>query len=82
MANILYVLMVAVLGIRKPVNKILIFDHHHLRPSIEKSIIIERTIQYIKDRTESFEDYFPCRKNKCRLIRTCDVLAESICKYA
>ena len=27
----------------------------------EKSII-ERTIQYIKDRTESFDDYFPCRK--------------------
>ena len=39
---------------------------HHLHSSFEKSII-ERTIQYIKDRTESFDDYFPCRKNKCRL---------------
>jgi putative transposase len=29
--------------------------------------IIERTIQYIKDRTESFDDYFPCRKGKCML---------------
>ena len=35
---------------------------HHLHSSFEKSIIIERTIQYIKDRTESFDDYFPCRK--------------------
>ena len=39
---------------------------HHLHSSIEKSII-ERTMQYIKDRTECFDDYFPCRKNKCRL---------------
>jgi putative transposase len=39
---------------------------HHLDSSFEKSII-ERTIQYVKDRTESFDDYFPCRKNKCRL---------------
>jgi putative transposase len=34
---------------------------HHLHSSFEKSII-ERTIQYVKDRTESFDDYFPCRK--------------------
>ncbi len=40
---------------------------HHLHSSFEKSII-ERTMQYIKDRTESFDDYFPCRKkNKCKL---------------
>jgi len=39
---------------------------HHLHSVFEKSII-ERTIQYIKDRTESFDDYFPCRKNKCKL---------------
>jgi hypothetical protein len=31
---------------------------HHLHSSSEKSII-ERTIQSIKDRTESFDDYFP-----------------------
>jgi len=36
---------------------------HHLHSKFEKSII-ERTIQYIKDRTECFDDYFPCRKNK------------------
>ena len=40
--------------------------NHHLHFSYEKSII-ERTMQYIKDRTESFDDYFPCRKKKCKL---------------
>ena len=40
---------------------------HHLHSSLEKSII-ERTMQYIKDRTEGFDDYFPCnRKKKCKL---------------
>ena len=39
---------------------------HHLHSSFEKSII-ERTMQYIKDRTQEFDDYFPCKKNKCRL---------------
>jgi putative transposase len=39
---------------------------HHLHSHYEKSII-ERTIQYIKDRVESFDDYFPCKKNKCKL---------------
>ena len=43
--------------------------HHHIHSfvyKIEKSII-ERTMQYVKDRTENFDDYFPCKKNKCRL---------------
>ena len=41
---------------------------HHLHSAYEKSIIIERTIQYIKDRTEEcFDDYFPCRKKDCKL---------------
>ncbi len=42
---------------------------HHNHSSIEESFI-ERTIQYIiKDRTECFDDYFPCRKdnNDCKL---------------
>jgi len=36
---------------------------------LEKNIFIERTIQYIKYRTENFDDYFPCirRKKKCKL---------------
>lgn len=41
-------------------------DHHLHSSSYEKSLI-ERTIQYIKDRTESFDDYFPCTKEKCKL---------------
>ncbi len=41
---------------------------HHLHSPFEKSII-ERTIQYIKDRTEGFDDYFPCKKrNNCKLL--------------
>ena len=40
---------------------------HHLHSPYEKSLI-ERTMQYIKYRTESFHDYFPCnRKERCNL---------------
>ena len=39
---------------------------HHIHSPYEKSII-ERTMQYIKDRTESFDDYFPCRVKNCKL---------------
>ena len=39
---------------------------HHIHSSLEKSLI-ERTMQYIKDRTESFDDYFPCKLKKCKL---------------
>ena len=39
---------------------------HHLHSSFEKSLV-ERTMQYIKDRTESFDNYFPCKKNKRKL---------------
>ena len=39
---------------------------HHIHSSFEKSII-ERTMQYIKDRTESFDDYFPCKMKNCNL---------------
>ena len=41
---------------------------HHTHSSLKKSLI-ERTMQYLKDRTESFDDYFPCRKKKCKLKR-------------
>ncbi len=37
--------------------------YHHLHSSFEKSII-ERTMQYIKDRTENFDDYFPLQKEQ------------------
>jgi len=40
---------------------------HHLHSPLEKSLI-ERTIQYIKGRTECFDDYFPCQREKCNLL--------------
>ena len=40
--------------------------NHHIHSSFEKSLI-ERTMQYVKDRIEIFDDYFPCRKNKYKL---------------
>ncbi len=39
---------------------------HHIHSSFEKSLV-ERTMQYIKDRTECFDDYFPCQKANCKL---------------
>ena len=39
---------------------------HHIRSSYERSII-ERTMQYIKDRIESFDNYFTCNKENCKL---------------
>jgi putative transposase len=42
---------------------------HRLHSSYEKSIV-ERTIEYLKDRTEAFDDYFPCirrRNGLCNL---------------
>ncbi len=39
---------------------------HHIHSPREKSLV-ERTIQYIKDRTEIFDDYFPCRLKNCKI---------------
>jgi putative transposase len=39
---------------------------HHIHSPYEKSMI-ERTMQYIKDRTEGFDDYFPCKIKNCKL---------------
>jgi transposase-like protein len=33
---------------------------HHIHSFLKKSLM-ERGMQYIKDRTESFDDYFPCK---------------------
>jgi putative transposase len=35
---------------------------HYWHSPLEKSLI-ERVMQYFKDRTESFDDYYPCTKN-------------------
>ena len=41
---------------------------HHIQSSLQKSLIeIERKIQYIKDRTAFFDDYFPCKLKNCKL---------------
>lgn len=32
---------------------------------IEMKNVMERFIQHIKDRTECFDDHFPCRKENC-----------------
>ncbi len=50
---------------------------HHLHSSYEKSII-ERTMQYIKDRTESFDDYSMQKKEL--QTKTCYKLVESFCR--
>ena len=39
---------------------------HHIHSSFQKSLV-ERTMQYIKDRTECFDDYFPCNIKNCKL---------------
>ncbi len=39
---------------------------HHIHSCLEKSLI-ERTMQYIKDRTEGFDDYVPCKIKNCNL---------------
>ncbi len=40
---------------------------HRLHSPLEKNLI-ERVIQYFKDRTESFDDYYPCNnKQDCNL---------------
>ena len=39
---------------------------HYLHSPLEKSLI-EMVNQYFKDRTESFDDYYPCVKNECNL---------------
>ena len=42
---------------------------HRLHSTFEKSIVERAIIEYVKDRTEGFDDYYPCRKKKfsCRL---------------
>jgi hypothetical protein len=48
-----------------------------LHSSYEKSII-ERPIQYTRDRNECFDDYFPCRKEK-GVNYNISVIGSSIC---
>ena len=38
---------------------------HRMYDGTEMKNIMERFIQHIKDRTECFDDHFPCRKPDC-----------------
>jgi len=38
---------------------------HHVYDSLRGNLM-ERFVQYVKDRTEGFDDYFPCRRERCR----------------
>jgi putative transposase len=44
--------------------------HHHIIHLSYETSVIEKIIQYIKDRTESFDDYFSCKKGKELQTRT------------
>ena len=48
---ILFQQMVVLYGIRKPADSLKL--DHHIHSSYEKSLV-ERTMQYVKDRTEKF----------------------------
>jgi putative transposase len=39
---------------------------HRLHSPLEKSLM-ERVNQYFKDRTEGFDDYYPCMEDECNL---------------
>src|SRR5512147_2990435 len=42
---------------------------HYLHSSVEEKSVIERVMQYFKDRTENFDDYYPCmQKDECNLL--------------
>ena len=58
------------------------FQHlnHHIHSSLEKSLI-ERTMQYIEDRTESFDDYFPCKLKGCKL-KHVQKIAKPVCRLS
>lgn len=43
-------------------------SEHHIYDASGGNLM-ERFVQYVKDRTESFDDYFPCCKERCSLER-------------
>ncbi len=45
---------------------------HRLHSLLEKSLI-ERFMQYFKDRTECFDDYYPCSNNNQKKKNNCDL---------
>jgi transposase-like protein len=51
----------------------------HIVYEIKFKNLMERFIQHIKDRTECFDDHFPCRKREECDRKTCVELAKIIC---
>ena len=39
--------------------------HRPLTPGLKS--LIERAVHHLKDRTEGFDDHFPCRRPRCTL---------------
>ncbi|MDR4510598.1 MAG: hypothetical protein MRJ93_02705 [Nitrososphaeraceae archaeon] len=39
---------------------------HYLHSPIQKSLM-ERVNQYLKDKSNHFDDYYPCRQQECNL---------------
>jgi hypothetical protein len=39
---------------------------HHAYDALSGNLM-DGFVQYVKDRTEGFDDYFPCRRERCRL---------------
>ena len=57
---------------------------HRLHSSYEKSIVVERAIEYLKeDRTEAFDGYFSCIRRRNGLQSTaCPQMTNSFFVYA
>src|SRR5512134_1069041 len=53
---------------------------HYLHSPFQKSLM-ERVNQYFKDRTESFDDYYPCIANECNLFHVYNWLQFFISMY-
>ena len=64
MAGSLFLQMVPI-GIIQLVDRWLRLPHRMY--GTEMKNIMERFIQHIKDRTECFDDHFPCRKPDCNM---------------
>ena len=63
MVGSLFLQMVPI-GTIQPVDRWLRLPHQMYGTEL-KNMMMERFIQYIKDRTECFDDHFPCKKPDC-----------------
>ena len=80
MAGSLFLQMVPI-GIIQLADRWLRLPHRLYAPEIKNIMerFIHSFIQHIKDRTECFDDHFPCRKPDCERQAAYQELAEIIC---